>query len=59
MGEHMTLYIKTTTDKYELPVAVEDSPTKLAKKLGLNANSVITMCSKGVSGYYRVQIEEE
>lgn len=55
----MTLYIKTTTDKYELPVAVEDSPAKLAKRLGLKRHSVATMCSKGKNGYHRIKIEEE
>lgn len=55
----MNLYMKTTTDKYELPIAVEDSPTKLAKKLGLNRHSVATMCSKQICGYHRIKIESE
>lgn len=55
----MKLYIKATTDKYELPIAVEDSPTKLAQKLGLNRHSVATMCSKQVCGYHRVEAEPE
>lgn len=54
----MKLYIKTTTDKYELPIAVEDSPTKLADKLGLDKHSVACMCSKRRSGYYRIEIDE-
>ena len=55
----MKLYIKTTTDKYELPIAVEDSPTKLANKLGIDKHSVGCMCSKGRSGYYRIEVDEE
>lgn len=54
----MTLYMKTTTDQYELPLIVEDSPTKLAIKLGLNAHSVATMCSKRQSGYLRIYLPE-
>lgn len=55
----MMLYMKTTTDKYELPLIVEDSPTKLAYKLGLNRHSVATMCSKQLSGYHRVEVEPD
>ena len=55
----MTLYMKTTTDKYELPLIVEDSPSKLAKRLGLTKGSVSTMCSKGKNGYLRVKVEEQ
>ena len=54
----MRLYMKTTTDKYELPIAVGDSPTKLAHKLGLTRDSVVTMCAKGKSGYHRIEIED-
>lgn len=55
----MNLYMKTTTDKYELPIAVEDSPAKLARRLGLNRHSVATMCSKQKNGYHRIKIEPE
>jgi len=50
------LYIKATTDIYELPLVVEDSPTKLARKLGLERSSVATMCSKQINGYHRVDV---
>lgn len=36
----MILYMAVTPDEYELPVAVEDSPTKLAKKIGMSVNTV-------------------
>lgn len=52
----MKLYIKATTDIYELPLVVEDSPTKLAQKLGLNRHSVATMCSKQINGYHRIDV---
>lgn len=55
----MKLYMKTTTDEYELPIAVEDSPTALAKKLGIDRNSISSMCSKGVCGYYKIEVEPE
>lgn len=53
----MNLYMKTTTDKYELPIAVEDSPAKLAKRLGLKRESVATLCSKQICGYHRIRME--
>lgn len=37
----MILYMAVTPDEYELPVAVEDSPTKLAKKIGMSVNMVL------------------
>lgn len=52
----MALYMKCTTDKYELPLIVEDSPTKLARALGLKPHSVATLCSKQKCGYHRVNI---
>ena len=55
----MTLYIKTTTDKFELPICVEESPKLLAMRLGLTRRSVSTMCSKGINGYHRIKIEED
>lgn len=54
-----TLYMKCTTDKYELPIAVEDSPAKLAKRLGLKRHSVATLCSKQICGYHRIKFEPE
>ena len=52
-----TLYMKCTTDKYELPIAVEDSPAKLARRLGLKRESVATLCSKQICGYHRIRME--
>lgn len=55
----MKLYMKCTTDKYELPLMVEDSPTKLANKLGLDRHSVACMCSKERCGYHRIEVEPD
>lgn len=55
----MILYMKTTTDKFELPIAVEETVEALASDLGLKVNSVKCMCSKQKNGYHRIKIEEE
>ena len=55
----MKLYMKCTTDRLELPLIVEESPTILASKLGLSPHSVATMCSKQISGYHRVEIQDK
>ena len=54
-----TLYMKCTTDKYELPIAVEDSPSKLAARLGMKASSVMTLVSKERNGYHKVKVERD
>lgn len=55
----MKLYMKCTTDRLELPLIVEESPTILANKLGLKPHSVATLCSKQISGYHRVEIVDK
>ena len=55
----MKLYMKCTTDRLELPLIVEESPTILASKLGLSPHSVATMCSKELSGYHRIEVEPD
>ena len=55
----MKLYMKCTNDKYELPLAVEGSPKKLAKMLGLSSASIMSMISKGLCGYHRIEIDDE
>lgn len=44
------LYLAVTSDEYELPIFVEDSANKLAKKLGVSQNSVYLAISKNLSG---------
>lgn len=36
----MTLYMAVTADEYELPLAVCDLPSTLARKLGVSTNTV-------------------
>lgn len=55
----MKLYMKCTTDKYELPIAVETSPSLLGYRLGLSAHSVSSMCSRQKSGFHSVEVEDD
>ena len=55
----MYVYMKTTTDKYSLPIAIADSPKELAQILGLKVGSVKTMVSKRMCGYLKVWIGED
>lgn len=52
----MTLYVKCTTDEYQLPEVVSDSIKDLAEKTGKTPGSIATMISKGYSGWYKVDI---
>lgn len=47
----MALYMAVTPDKYELPVAVEDSPTKLARKIGVSVNMILASLTPKRAGY--------
>lgn len=53
------LYMITTRDKYELPIIVEDSATKLAKRIGMNPNTLRSCISHGYRGYCRVEVDIE
>lgn len=52
------LYIRTTTDDLELPVAVADSVTELAKLLNTTPGTVSSSISHKHKGWYRVQDKE-
>ena len=55
------LYIATTKDKYELPIAVADSTKELAEMLGLDHKTVsMYMCesNKHRKGFYKVDITD-
>lgn len=39
------LYLATTLDRYELPIAVGDTPKDLAKQLGVSPCSVLSVIS--------------
>ena len=55
----MFLYLKTTLDNLELPIAVADSAVELAEMIGTNANVVYSSISKGRKGWYKVEVENE
>lgn len=55
----MKLYMKCTTDKYELPIAVADSPRELAKILGTTPNTVSSSINHGRRGWYKVLVEDK
>jgi hypothetical protein len=55
----MKLYMKVTKDEYELPLIVEDSPTRLAERLGLKVRSVTSMISRKSGGFVKVEVDDE
>ena len=57
--KHKYIYIATTYDKYELPVAVADTVKELSELTGANKKSIANRVSDGRSHYYRVEVNEE
>ena len=55
----MKLYIKTTMDDLELPVAVAGSAKELAEMTGTTAASVLSSISHKHKGWDRVEVEAE
>lgn len=65
----MTLYMMTTKDKYELPLAVADSMQELARITGANLNSIqsclchkrtrVNKTDKHWSKWHRVEVEDD
>lgn len=53
------LYMIVTRDKYELPIAIEDSSAELARRIGMNPKTLRSCMSKGYKGYCKVEIDEE
>lgn len=58
-----TLWLLVTSDKYELPLVVEDSAGRLARRLGTKANNIISAISKsrnrkGRCKFVKVVIED-
>lgn len=49
----MKVYMQVTRDKYQLPVAVDDSPKELAELCGCSANAVSSALSRLKSGQLR------
>lgn len=52
------IYVATTYDKYELPVAVADSVAELSELTGANQKSIANRVSDGRSHFYKVPEED-
>ena len=55
----MKLYIKSTGDDLDLPVAVAESPTELARMIGTNRDVVLSSIAHKRKGWARVEVEDE
>lgn len=53
------LYVKTTKDKYRLPIAVADSAQELSELLGCKKRTVIEKISHGSKTWYKVEVDFE
>ena len=53
----MKLYMAVTRDEYELPYAVEQSPSELARAIGVKANTVVKAIGSGKPGYVAVEVD--
>lgn len=53
------LFVATTHDKYELPIAVADSAYELGKMLGRPANSIASAISQGRPYIYKIYVGDE
>lgn len=57
------LYVATTTDKYELPIAVADSTRELANMLGMKRETIsMYMCESLAgrnNGFYKIDVSRE
>ena len=50
------LYVATTKDKYELPIAVADSVGELAQMLNMKPTTISIYLSLGRLGFYKVAV---
>ena len=57
----MTIFMKVTRDEYELPVAVADSKSELARIVGVRPSSVSHGLNQGwkKSSYVEVEVDDE
>lgn len=53
MAQSDYVYMKISRDKYELPLAVADTATELARLCGLKPESVMTYMSRVRSGHWK------
>lgn len=47
----MKVYMKVTADKYELPIAIADSPKELAEMVGVKSGTISSQITRGEKGY--------
>lgn len=55
----MKYYMKVTNDKYELPIAVAESPGELAQMLGVTKGTVLASIGHHYANWIRLEIEDE
>lgn len=59
----MTLYMKVSKDKYELPLAIADNAQELASMCGVTVGTIFSQISRSKTGrrspYHKVEIEED
>ena len=55
----MYVYMAITRDEYELPIAVADGPTELARLCHVTANHVCHAIRTGGKRFIKVWIEDE
>lgn len=58
------VYMKVTPDKYQLPLAIADSPAELSRMTGVSRNAISSAISHGKHdslnrSYVKVEWEEE
>ena len=56
-GRIVKLYVRSTGDRLDLPLAVADSAAELARMLGTTEGSVMSSISHGHKGWERVEVE--
>lgn len=53
------LYMKTTLDQYELPIAIADSPAELARICGTSPGCVMSSIFHKRRSWHRIVLSEE
>lgn len=59
------LYMAVTSDKYEIPIAVEESPKKLAERINIKESAILTAIALKRSGrnrgikFLKIEVEED
>lgn len=53
------IYMATTKDKYELPIAIAPSVKELSEKVNVPAGTIHTYISKKLGRFYKIILDEE